>query len=55
MLNTITGITISPKKSFCIMKVWLSDCLNQNPQSIVKIENLDIKGCLFKKHRANNR
>ena len=55
MLEIVNGITISPKKSFCIIKVWLSNCAVQNPQSIVEIEHLDIHGCLFKKHRTNNR
>ena len=25
-VETVTGITISPKKSFCIIKIWLSTC-----------------------------
>ena len=55
MLPIINGITISPKKSFCIIKIWLSNCSIQNPQNIIEIEHLDIHGCLFKKHRTNNR
>jgi len=55
MLNIVNGITISPKKSFCIIKVWLADCTVQNPDNIIEIENLDIHGCLFKKHRPNHK
>ena len=27
----VNGITISPKKNFCIIKIWMSSCANQNP------------------------
>ena len=30
-VNCVTGITISPKKNFCIIKIWMMDCNNQNP------------------------
>ena len=47
----ITGITISPKKNFCIIKIWLEDCLHQNPSIIInEIEGIVPQGCLFKKH-----
>jgi hypothetical protein len=45
----IMGITISPKKQFCILKVWLSNCKHQNPESIRQIKGLTSQGCLFKK------
>jgi hypothetical protein len=47
----INGITISPKKSFCIIKIWLKNCLIQNAKKIVKINNLDQDGVLFRKHQ----
>jgi hypothetical protein len=50
-MSKINGITISPKRNFCIIKIWLSDCSIQNPSSIVPIENLTKMGCLFKKHQ----
>ena len=50
-INNITGITISPKKNFCIIKIWMSDCSNQNPDTINYFEGIDSKGCLFKKHQ----
>lgn len=46
----INGITISPKKNFCIVKVWLRDCSVQDPCILIPVENLSIQGCLFKKH-----
>ena len=46
----INGITISPKKNFCIMKVWTSTCKSQNPELINNIKGLSNHGCLFKKH-----
>ena len=48
--KTINGITISPKKNFCIIKIWLSTCTYQNPQDINNIPGLTSHGCLFKKH-----
>ena len=46
----INGITISPKKNFCIIKVWVSSCLTQNPSILNEVEGLSFHGCLFKKH-----
>jgi hypothetical protein len=50
-VSSITGITISPKKNFCIIKIWLANCLNQNPDIIVNdVKGIISQGCLFKKH-----
>jgi len=50
-VNSVTGITISPKKNFCIIKIWLCDCKNQNPSIISsEIKGISSYGCLFKKH-----
>jgi hypothetical protein len=46
----VNGITISPKKNFCIVKIWLENCVVQEPESLIEIPNLTIQGCLFKKH-----
>jgi hypothetical protein len=48
--DSITGISISPKKSFCIVKVWMKDCKHINPIILANIEYMDKVGCLFKKH-----
>ena len=51
LLKQINGITVSPKRSFCIVKVWLSNCTMQNPAKLTEIKGLNIHGCLFKKHK----
>ncbi len=49
-VKNVNGITISPKKSFCIMKIWMSGTDKQNPKSVLPINGLNSHGCLFKKH-----
>jgi hypothetical protein len=46
----INGMTVSPKKNFCIIKVWLKDYTIQDPAVLIHIVNLSKQGCLFKKH-----
>jgi hypothetical protein len=50
MSSTITGITISPKKNFCIIKIWISNCDNTQPSLLTDIDGLNKSTCLFKKH-----
>lgn len=45
--TNIIGISISPKKNFCILKVWMKSCTYQDP---TKITVLKSNGCIFKKH-----
>lgn len=50
---TINGITISPKKQFCIMKIWTSGCNFQSPNVISSTDLTGVlskQGCLFKNH-----
>lgn len=48
--NNVNGVTISPKKNFCIIKIWLKIC-NINTNTDINSEiGLPIMGCLFKKH-----
>jgi hypothetical protein len=50
-VNCVTGITISPKKNFCIIKIWMTNCDNQNPTVVTSdVKGLIPQGCLFKKH-----
>ena len=50
-VNNVTGITISPKKNFCIIKIWMTDCQFQNPAVVTTdVKGLTSAGCLFKKH-----
>ena len=50
IVEKINGITISPKRNFCIIKIWTTDCTIQNPQTISDIDGLPKQGCIFKKH-----
>lgn len=49
-VKSVTGITISPKKNFCIIKIWMSNCDHQNPTVVSPVKGLQSQGCLFKKH-----
>ena len=51
-VETVNGVTISPKKNFCIVKIWTNNCLKQNPELINcdDLKGLNMNGCLFKKH-----
>jgi hypothetical protein len=49
-VKSVTGITISPKKNFCIIKIWMTNCDHQNPAVVAPVKGLQPQGCLFKKH-----
>lgn len=49
-LKNINGITISPKRSFCIVKIWMSTCTFQDSSILKDIPELNLHGCLFKRH-----
>jgi hypothetical protein len=50
-VDKVTGITISPKKNFCIVKIWMADCVNQNPAIVTQdVKGIIPQGCIFKKH-----
>lgn len=50
-VSCVSGITVSPKKNFCIIKVWMTNCLYQNAALITnEIKELSPLGCIFKKH-----
>ena len=46
----VNGITVSPKKNFCIIKIWMTNCDHQNPGVVSPVKGLQAPGCLFKKH-----
>jgi hypothetical protein len=50
LLPYINGITISPKKNFCIIKVWLANCSFQDAAVIREVHGITSHGCLFKRH-----
>ena len=51
-VDNVTGITISPKKGFCILKVWLTSRQFQDPNIIsAEVKQFLVpEGCLFKAH-----
>ena len=51
IVPTITGVTISPKKNFCIIKIWMSTTEHSDPaQMALNIPHLSSAACLFKPH-----
>ncbi len=53
-LEKITGITISPKKTFCIIKIWMESVQYQSVMSMQNIDFMNIHGCLFKRHNEKS-
>jgi hypothetical protein len=58
-LNNINGISISPKKNFCIIKIWMRNkniianhdySSNKDPFNIHTIFNIEEQLCVFKDH-----
>jgi hypothetical protein len=49
--HLINGITVSPKKSFCIIKIWMTDMSMQDGSVIIDIPNLTKHGVAFKAHK----
>jgi hypothetical protein len=47
----INGITVSHKKSFCIVKIWMADMSMQDGSVIIDIPNLTKHGVAFKAHK----
>jgi hypothetical protein len=59
-LNNINGISISPKKNFCIIKIWMRNkddiinydfASNKDPFNIHNIFNIEEQLCVFKEHK----
>jgi hypothetical protein len=48
--SKINGISLSPKKSFAIIKIWLCDCAVTDPVEIKPCKLFAASECLFKKH-----
>lgn len=49
-MENITGITISPKKNFCIIKIWFRNCEMQDTSIISDINNVSRYGNIFRRH-----
>ena len=51
LVKSITGVSVSPKKGFCVVKIWMANLAHQNPN---KIEcTAKAAGCLFKRHSGD--
>jgi hypothetical protein len=60
IMNNINGLSISPKKNFCIIKIWMKNkdsfenfdnSSNKDPFAIHKIFNIEEQICVFKQHK----
>ena len=60
ILNNINGISISPKKNFCIVKIWMRNkniitdydfTSNKDPFAIHNIFAIEEQICVFKQHK----
>jgi len=47
MMKYVNGVSISPKRNFCILKIWMENASNQNPETIIDIPNLSKVGVKF--------
>ena len=52
-MTSINGVTISPKKTFCIIKIWTSSCDCMDPGKINTIDGVTLQSAIFKKHNTN--
>ena len=52
--QSINGISISPKKSFCIIKIWNNDSKINNVKVINQIEKLENRESIYKAHKDRN-
>ena len=53
--NIINGVSISPKKNFCIIKIWTNNNENTSNSLLSKnIYNLNVSQCLYKEHKERN-
>ena len=50
-LESINGISMSPKKSFCIIKIWNNDSKINDVRIINSIEKIDNRESIYKAHK----
>ena len=48
--DNINGISISPKKNFCIIKIWNDNKNNSDISLLKKIDNVSFEGIIYKPH-----
>lgn len=49
--KNVNGISVSPKKNFCIIKVWMKTTTKHDITKISRIQNLIANECIFKSHQ----
>lgn len=58
--NNINGVSVSPKKNFCIIKIWMKDkkvlksldfAVNKDPFAIHSFFPIEQQVCVFKAHK----
>ena len=47
----INGISLSPKKNFCILKIWFKNKDHQKINIFKKIDEINYEGSIFKSHK----
>lgn len=50
--NIINGISISPKKSFCIIKIWNKSNKMNNINILKSIKDVSFEGVIYKPHKS---
>ena len=50
VIDKINGVSISPKRNFCILKIWMSDTSYKSSSIINSIPYLECNSVLFKSH-----
>jgi len=53
-MNSINGISFSPKKNFCIIKIWNNDRTNTENILVDKINNINLSLCLYKANKERH-
>lgn len=53
-MDSINGISLSPKKNFCIIKIWNNDKNNIEDVLVDKINNINLSLCLYKNNKERN-
>ena len=51
IMSNVNGLTISPKKYFCIIKIWMKTCDVDDNNLLNKNINVNYDSCIFKKHK----